>query len=303
MTDTALAQTDLAASFHHCRRLTQRTAGNFYYSFLTLPSEVRRDMCALYAFMRVSDDLGDDDSVPLEQRRTNLATWRESVAQTLSSGHSNHAVLPALVDVVERRAIPRELLSDVIDGIEMDLAPVAFETFAQLERYCYHVAGAVGLCCIHVWGFEGRAARQQAIECGLAFQLTNILRDLAEDAARGRTYLPREDLDRFGYTPADLAASVNDERFVRLMAFEVERAKASYERSKPLSTSINPVGRPVLAAMRRIYGGLLQEIERRNYDVFTRRVALPRWKKLAIAATARWTRVGEQSNDQEDLLR
>ena len=288
MMQTASRQSDLEASFQHCRRLTRQTAKNFYYSFLTLPADVRRDMYALYAYMRVCDDLGDDMTVPLEERRANLAEWRNSVTDAFDSGSSPHPVLPALADVVRRRNVPTEPLLDVIDGVEMDLSPVAFETFAQLENYCYHVAGAVGLCCIHVWGFQGEAAREHAIQCGLAFQLTNILRDLAEDADNGRVYLPREDLDRFEYSPADLAARVNDHRFQQLMTFEVERARNFYKQSQPLADSLDPVGRPVLLAMRRIYGGLLTEIERRDYDVFTRRVSLPKWKKLTIAGSSLW---------------
>ncbi|HEX6985147.1 MAG TPA: phytoene/squalene synthase family protein [Planctomycetaceae bacterium] len=278
----------LDASFTYCRRLTKRTAKNFYYSFLTLPADVRRDMCALYAYMRVCDDLGDEAAVPVETRRARLAEWRRDVVRALEAGETAHPVLPALAEVARRRGVPADALLDVVDGVEMDLSPVRYETFGALADYCYHVAGAVGVCCIHVWGFEGSAARERAIDCGLAFQLTNILRDLAEDSRMGRVYLPAEDLDRFGYGPDEIAAGVIDDRFRRLMAFQVARARDYYRRSEPLSRDVAPAGRPVLAAMRRIYGGLLDEIERRDYDVFRGRVSLPRWKKLAIAAAAMW---------------
>lgn len=286
MTPPPAIANDLATSFDHCRRLTRRTAKNFYYSFLTLPADVRRDMCALYAYMRVCDDLGDDTSIPTEQRREALTRWREDVIAALRGDQTIHPVLPALADVVSRRQVPHEPLLDVIDGVEMDLAPVRYDTFEALADYCYHVAGAVGICCIHVWGFQGDEATDRAIDCGAAFQLTNILRDLGEDARMGRVYLPREDLDRFGYSESDLAAGRLDDRFRRLMAFEVARARDYYRQAEPLAQMVSPTGRPVLAAMRRIYGGLLGEIERRHYDVFHHRISLPRWRKLAIVAAA-----------------
>lgn len=282
------ARRDRQASFRYCQQLARKTAKNFYFSFLTLPADVRRDMCALYAYMRVCDDLGDDTSIPLEERRGLLAEWRHSVALALENGPADHPVLPALVEVVERRKVPTDPLLEVIDGIEMDLSPFEITTFAQLENYCYHVAGTVGLCCIHVWGFTGDEPRDLAIECGLAFQLTNILRDLAEDAQNGRCYLPREDFERFGYPPEGLAQGLYNDNFREFMRFQCNRARRCYDQSEPLARQLSPVGRPVLLAMRRIYGGLLEEIERRDFDIFRERVSLPIWKKLAIAAQSYW---------------
>ncbi|MEX0717610.1 MAG: squalene synthase HpnC [Planctomycetaceae bacterium] len=304
----------LSASFAWCRALAKRTAGNFYYSFLTLPRERRRDMCALYAFMRVSDDIGDEAGDSIAERQARLAEWREDVAVALDrrppidrcepQGPTNrerraadggscpsraHPLWPALSDIVRRHGIPSEHLFAVLDGVRMDLDGARFETFADLERYCYHVAGAVGLCCIHVWGFDhNRAdeARRAAIDCGLAFQLTNILRDLKEDAAAGRVYLPLEDLARFGYPPARIATGERNAAFAELMRFEVARARAYYARAERLFDLLEPAGRPILKAMLRIYGGLLDEIERRGYDVYSSRVALPRHRKLWIALAA-----------------
>jgi phytoene synthase len=169
--------------------LARRTAGNFYFSFLTLPGPLFRDMCALYAFMRISDDLGDDESVSIDRRRELLAAWRQSLGRALDGDPRDHPALPALADAVGRHSVPREHLFAVLDGVAMDLKPAGFETFEELSKYCYHVAGAVGLCCIHVWGFHDDRAIPAAIDCGLAFQLTNILRDLGEDARAGRVYL------------------------------------------------------------------------------------------------------------------
>ena len=174
----------------------------------------------------------------------------------------------------------------MIDGVESDLQPRSFATFDDLSRYCYQVAGAVGLCCVHIWGFRDERAIPRAIDCGTAFQLTNILRDLGEDAAMGRVYLPAEDLQRFGVTASDLAEHRRGERFTELMRFQVDRARSFYEKSRELFDYLERPGKPILAAMLRIYGGVLDEIERRGYDVFTRRVSLSRGKKLRIALGA-----------------
>lgn len=270
----------LEASFAWCKTLAKRTAGNFYFSFLTLPADQLRDMCVLYAFMRVTDDLGDNEDLSLEERHAALVNWRAELEAALSGGEPNHPLFPALVDLVTRHRIPPKYLVAVIEGVQTDLDPQGFETFADLENYCYHVAGAVGLCCIHVWGFEGKDAIPLAIDCGTAFQLTNILRDLGEDAAMDRVYLPREDLERFDYHPADIAAHCRDERFNELMQFEVARAREYYARAMQLFPQLKSTGKPIYAAMLRIYGGLLDEIERRHYDIYSQRVRLPKWRKL-----------------------
>ncbi|MCA9067433.1 MAG: phytoene/squalene synthase family protein [Planctomycetaceae bacterium] len=276
----------LEASFAWCKALTKRTAGNFYFSFLTLPADQLRDMCVLYAFMRVTDDLGDNEDQSSEARETALVAWRTELESALSEEQANHHLFPALVDLVNRHRIPPEYLIAVIEGVQTDLNPQGFETFADLENYCYHVAGAVGLCCIHVWGFEGEEAIPLAIDCGTAFQLTNILRDLGEDAAMGRVYLPREDLERFDYHSADIAAHCRDERFDELMQFEIARAREYYTKAARLLPLLKSTGKPIFAAMLRIYGGLLDEIERRQYDIYSQRVRLPRWKKLWISFDA-----------------
>jgi 15-cis-phytoene synthase len=252
-------------------------------------------MNALYAFNRITDDIGDDESVPIAERQSRLAAWREMVQAALGSqGLDVHSIqslaptcLPAIADMVARAGIPHEYLFAVIEGVELDLHPVDVATFGELERYCYHVAGAVGLCCIHVWGFhDSPAVRPLAIDCGLALQLTNILRDLAEDADRGRLYLPEEDLVRFGYSADELRRREMNSAFRDLMQFEVSRARSYYERGAELLGHLAPPGRPILRTMLDIYGGLLNEIEHRKYDVFSTRVSLPKWKKLWFAGRA-----------------
>lgn len=277
----------LAASYETCRRITQRAAHNFHFSFLTLPRDKYEAMCALYAFMRLTDDLGDDVTQPLVSRRTALREWGAAVQAAIEQQDTSaHPILPAFADTVHRYAIPWKYLSAVLTGVERDLEPVRIQNFQELSDYCYLVAGTVGVCCIHIWGFTDDEAIPIAIDCGFALQLTNILRDVAEDWSLGRIYLPAEDFERFGYTEADLSAQVQDARFRDLMRFEADRARSSYKRAERLFFWLEPAGRPILRAMLEIYGGLLEEIEKRRYDVFSQRVSLPQWKKLWIAGKA-----------------
>ena len=273
----------LDESIAWCKALTKRTAGNFYFSFLTLPAQQQQDMCVLYAFMRVTDDLGDDLDQPQDAREAALTAWKSELEDALTGNAPEHPVFPALQELVSRHRIPAEYLQAVIEGVQSDIDPQGFETFSELSDYCYQVAGAVGLCCIHIWGFEGQEALPLAVDCGTAFQLTNILRDLGEDAAMGRVYLPREDLDRFDYHESEIRARCRDERFHDLMTFEVARAREHYAKARELFAHLKPAGKPILAAMLRIYGGLLDEIVKRDFDVYSRRVKLPRWRKLWIS--------------------
>ena len=292
----------LSQSYDYCRELTGRTAHNFRFSFLTLPSDKRQAMNALYAFSRITDDLGDDEAVTIELRRARLAAWRASLRKVLNisscdeqanSADSseagmffNHPAHLAIADTVSTHCIPLQSLFAIIDGVEQDLQPVEMKTFGELERYCYLVAGAVGQCCIHIWGFHDERAVSLATDCGLAFQLTNILRDIREDVERGRIYLPEEDLVRFGYSADDVRQHVMNDAFLQLMRFQTARAQTYYKRAEQLFLYLDPPGKPVLRTMLDIYGGLLKEIERRNFDVFTKRISLPRWKKLWFAGRA-----------------
>ncbi|MBX3437537.1 MAG: phytoene/squalene synthase family protein [Planctomycetaceae bacterium] len=274
----------VAESFRYCRGLARRTGRNFYFSFLTLPKPLFLDMCALYAFMRVTDDLGDDESRSPVQRQAALRSWRGELESILAGEPATHPAAAAVGDMQRRHAIPADYLRAVISGVEQDLHPAGFETFTELTDYCYHVAGAVGLSCIHIWGFTDTEAKDRAVDCGTAFQLTNILRDLRADAQVGRVYLPREDLQRFDYSADDLRNGVRDERFRRLMQFQVQRARSYFERGAALHPLLARPGRPILASMIGIYGRLLRTIERRDYDVFSQRIELSKRIKLTIAA-------------------
>ncbi|QDV36004.1 phytoene/squalene synthase family protein [Tautonia plasticadhaerens] len=278
----------LAESYRFCNALSRREAKNFYYSFLLLPPGLRRSMCALYAFLRHTDDLADEPGT-IGAKRASLVGWRSGLDRALDGAPSlDWPGLPALADAVRRHAIPPRFLHAVIDGVEMDLEPRPFATFQDLHGYCYRVASAVGLCCIHIWGYdsEGGEAERLAESCGVALQLTNILRDVREDAQLGRVYLPMEDLDRFGVSPEELTATSPSDRLRELLAFQGERAYGFYGESGPLIRLVAPVGRPVLAAIVGIYRALLDEIARRDYDVLASRVALPAWRKAAITAGA-----------------
>jgi phytoene synthase len=280
---------DLARSYTFCQRLARREAGNFYHAFRVLPGPQQRAMCALYAFMRIADDL-TDGSEPPEEKQAALSIWRRQFREAMA-GQYHHALHAAFHHTMDSYAIPCEYLEAVLDGVEMDLFQTCYATFPELYRYCYRVASAVGLACIHIWGFSDERAKLYAESAGIAFQLTNILRDLPEDAGRGRVYLPGEDLQRFGYGWDDLRHHVRNDAFRDLMEFEVARARHYYQEGRALSRLLPSAGRAVFQVMMRTYEGLLDAIVEREYDVFSSRVSLSRWHKLRLvvqAMPARW---------------
>jgi len=265
-------------SYEYCRRVARHRAKNFYYSFVLLSAPQRNAMCAIYAFMRYCDDLSDEPGANLAA----IDKWRAEMEAALEGNFSDHPVWPAFYHTVRRFCIPHQYFREMIDGVRSDLEPRRFETFDQLYRYCYQVASVVGLTIVHIFGFDTKSALPLAEKCGVAFQLTNILRDIREDAERGRIYLPIEDLHRFGVREESLSAGRRDEGFLKLMAFEAERARAYYNESRPLLDLIHPRSRASLWALISIYSRLLELIELSNYDVFRRRVRLPLWEKSWI---------------------
>lgn len=269
--------TSVEESYAFCRRIAKSRARNFYYSFILLSREQKNAMCAVYAFMRFCDDLSDEQGA----NAAAIAQWRAELDQALQGRYSGHPVWPAFHDSVQRYGIPHSYFHEMIEGVSSDLSPRVFETFEQLYAYCYQVASVVGLTTIHIFGFDSPGALPLAEKCGIAFQLTNILRDVREDADNSRVYLPSEDLIRFG---ADLGK--HDANFVRLMSFEAQRARSYYEQSQPLVELIHKRSRPSLWALIQIYRRLLDRIERSNYDVLNRRISLPVWEKLSIVARA-----------------
>lgn len=273
--------TELDRSYALCGRVARRAAKNFYYSFLLLPRAQRRAMCALYAFLRRTDDLGDNDSA-VDVRRAALLRWRESLERALR-GTFDDPLLPALADTVARYDISPAHLQAVIDGVEMDLVNTSYATFDELEVYCERVASAVGLACVRIWGCRDPRADEPARQCGIALQLTNILRDVHEDLRYGRVYLPQEDLLRYEYPIEALRRGERDGRFRALMRFEVERAEGYYERGAALARYLEGDSRAIFWTMISTYRALLDEIKRRDGDVLSSRVRLTAWRKWRIA--------------------
>ncbi len=273
----------LEESYRRCGEIARRTGKNFAYSFISLPAEKRRAMCAIYAFMRRSDDIADGAGNPA-LASAGLKQWRASVNAALADGKCDDPILPALVDTVQRYRIENRYFHELLDGTEMDQAVTRYETFDQLYRYCYHVASVVGLVVLPVFGFKDDAVKVSGEACGIAFQLTNILRDVKEDAQLGRIYLPAEDRQRFGVSDADILDSNFTPGFVELMEFEVARAREFYVKAQPLLGLIDADSRSTLAVMIGIYGGILDKIEHTGYAVFDGRVRLSTGEKLWIVA-------------------
>lgn len=271
-------QCRVSVSYHYCEQIARRCAANFYHAFRLLPAKQRSSMCALYAFLRISDDLADEPGEPTVIRAS-LQQWRLDFEDAMK-GIYRHPLHPALHDTVEQHQIPVQYLREALDGVEMDGEINRYDTFDDLYQYCYRVASVVGLSCIHIWGFNDSRALELAESAGIAFQLTNILRDLREDIERDRIYLPSEDFERFGYTEQDLRQRRRTPEFEQFMQFQVERAHDFYRRSESLKDYLSRPGKAVFLVMHRTYRGLLSAIEKNRYNVFDSRIRLSRWKKL-----------------------
>jgi 15-cis-phytoene synthase len=284
----------LARAYAECRAIARREAKNFYYAFLALPAPRRNAICAVYAFMRQADDLADDESLSREERRRRLDVWMEGWRGVARGGEAANPVFLAVRDATKRYRIPPALLEELVAGVTMDLrqdesdAPDTYATFADLYRYCYLVASVVGLVCIRIFGYADARAEKLAEETGIAFQLTNILRDVSEDAARKRVYLPLEELAAHGVALDSLlgraphAPPTAKER--ALLDSIAQRAEGYYESAQKLLPLIDRESRPALRVLVTIYHALLQRIERADYDVFTRRVSVSTATKVRILA-------------------
>jgi phytoene synthase len=300
----------LNAAYAVCREIARREAKNFYFAFVALPEPRRNAICAIYAFMRQADDLADDDSLPRDERRRRLDAWLANWRGVCHGGDSSDLVFFAVQDAVARFNIPLNLLDELVAGVTMDLdrsstagcpilsapfaervgnhAPGTYATFADLYRYCYLVASVVGLVCIHIFGYTDPRAEKLAEETGIAFQLTNILRDVAEDAGRNRVYLPLEDLAAHNVSLDSLlrrahgAPPTANER--ALLASIAQRAEDYYKSAQELLPLIDRESRPALWVLVAIYHGLLKRIRRADYDVFLQRACVPMPQKLFIMA-------------------
>ena len=284
----------LDAAYAACRAIARREAKNFYYAFVALPIARRNAICAIYAFMRKADDLADDESLSIAERRSHLDAWLAEWRAVCAGGVTADPVFLAVRDATERFQIPLGLLDELVAGVTMDLEPAAsdapdtYATFNDLYRYCYLVASVVGLVCIRIFGYTDPRAEKLAEETGIAFQLTNILRDVAEDAARSRVYLPLEDLAEHGVSLDSLlhrppgAPPTLDERV--LLAVIAQRAEDFYRSARKLMPLIDRESRPALWVLVSIYHALLKRIRLADYDVFSQRVTVPLRQKLGILA-------------------
>jgi phytoene synthase len=280
-----------------CRAIAKSKAKNFYSAFAALAEPQRNAICAIYAFMRQADDLADDESVPREERSRRLAEWLAGWRRACQGDESTDPIFIAVRDATQRFSIPLGLLDEVVAGVTRDLQPSAndgpdtYATFADLYGYCYQVASVVGLVCIRVFGYHDPAAEKLAEETGIAFQLTNILRDVAEDADRNRVYLPLEDLRTHGVSvesllrrPPGAPPNANERA---LLAEIAGRAEGYYRSARALLPLIDRKSRPAMWVLISIYHGLLERIRRADYDVFSHRVRVPLAQKMGIVALGR----------------
>jgi phytoene synthase len=282
-------ESQLAVAYSVCRSIARRSAKNFYYAFLVLPKPKRQALCAVYAFMRRCDDITDDALLPLRERREKLDTWLNDFHRVLAGQPTDEPVLLALTDTQRKYRIPVELLDQLAYGTAMDVQEtepseltVQYRTFDDLYVYCYRVASVVGLVCIRVFGYRDSGAEPLAERLGLAFQLTNIIRDVKEDAAMGRVYIPQEDLLNHGISAEELRSATDAARLRPLLAMEADRAREFYTSADELIPLIDEDSQPALWVLATIYRRLLEKIALRQYDVFNGRVGLTVREKLSI---------------------
>ena len=271
------------ADYARCAAVTRQSSSNFYYAFMLLPAERRRALYAVYAFCRFIDDIADDGAAAEPARL--LERWRLELRKVFS-GAVERPVSRALADNVRRFEIPQRYFEEVIDGVAMDLTRTRYATFEELSLYCRRVASAVGLICIEIFGYRNPATRVYAERLGLAFQLTNIIRDVREDAARDRIYLPLEDLDRFGVTERAILQSAYTPGFNQLMAFEAARARQFYQEAAAALAPEDKSSMVAAEGMRLIYSALLERISRSGYRVFDRRLSVSAPRKLLLIGRA-----------------
>ncbi|MFZ0732460.1 MAG: phytoene/squalene synthase family protein [Candidatus Sulfotelmatobacter sp.] len=287
------AAPQLVMAYSVCKGITRSAAKNFYYGFLVLPRRKREALCAVYAFMRRCDDITDDPKLSLPERRQKLDAWLDALHHAQQGQPTDDAILLALTDAQRRFAIPAGLLDELAHGTAMDIEDsataenppgltVQYNTFEDLRLYCYRVASVVGLVCIHVFGYRDPAAEPLAENCGLAFQLTNIIRDVKEDASMGRIYFPQEDLAQFGLTAQDFFGTPAPARFRPVLEHEAARARKYYASGDELISYISEDSQPALWVLVHIYRSLLEKIAAKQYDVFTAKVSLSTWEKLRI---------------------
>ena len=273
----------LSNAYEECRLITKREAKNFYYAFLTLPAAKRRAIYAAYAFCRHCDD-AVDEVASLDDKQATLLQITTRLDEAYR-GQPQGPVFTALVHTARTWEIPQSYFQDVIRGVEMDLTNNRYHTFEDLRLYCYRVASVVGLICLQIFGYSHPRAKDYAVDLGLAMQLTNILRDVQEDLARDRIYLPQEELHRFGYSEQELKKEVRNDAQRRLIAFQVERAQSLFQSGAKVLPYLSPRSRACPAVLAAIYTRILRRIPSNDYNVFGGRISLSGPEKLLVMTT------------------
>ena len=265
----------------YCQQKAAASGSSFYYSFLFLPAEKRQAIMALYAFCREVDDVVDECSDPA-MAQAKLAWWRTEIA-ALYAGHPSHPVTQSLATALGRFDLAQELMQEIIDGMEMDLTGARYASFSDLHLYCYRAASVVGLLAAEIFGYQNRQTLKYAHDLGLAFQLTNIIRDVGEDARRGRIYLPVDELQRFNVPAADILNSRYSDNFRALMEFQYQRAEATYEKALGQLPAVDRKSQKAGLIMAAIYRATLREIAHDGYQVLHQRISLTPLRKLWLA--------------------
>ena len=295
------ADAALREDYARCASITRRSSSNFYYAFMLLPAERRQALYSVYAVCRFIDDIADDAAGDEAggQPATRLARWREELERVFN-GSPTHAISRALAYNVRRFAIPRRYFEEIIDGVEMDLGRTRYASFEELRLYCYRVASAVGLVCIEIFGYRNPRTREYAENLGIAFQLTNIIRDLSEDAARGRIYLPLEDLARFDVSEDEILRGADTLELRRLLEHEVERARSFYAQAENALAAEDRAAMVCAEAMRSIYRALLERIASKGCGVVGRRhrISTPR-KLYLVGRTWAGTRLRARGRERD----
>lgn len=273
----------------HSEQIARQSRSNFYPAFAFLPKDQRKGLAAVYAVSRLIDD-AVDQAVSSETARHEISLWRQRIWSCYQDGlPDEHPLLGELSETIRHFDIPYYFFEDLLKGVEMDLVKKRYETFGDLEIYCYHVAGTIGLICNQIFGIPKREYEEYALLLGTAFQLTNILRDIGSDLKQGRIYIPLEDFRRFRYTPEDLQNQVRDHRFFSLMKFEVARAHGYFEQAEKVLTEKQRRQLVSAEVMRRFYFCLLKKIERQKFPSLKKRVSLSLWQKAWILGRS-WVR-------------
>ena len=281
----AASKSELELAYADCQIITRREAKNFYYAFITLPKEKRRAIYAAYAFCRHCDD-SVDEAASEEDKLKALSELQESLDSTYRGSPPTSTFL-ALADTAERYDIPQDHFREIILGVESDLVKTRYRNFDELRQYCYRVASVVGLVCLQIFQYRDEAAREYAVDLGLAMQMTNIMRDVREDWSMGRVYLPQDEMERFGYTEEELSNSVRNDAFVRLLQFQGDRARSYFRSGFRLLPFLSRRSRACPAVLGAIYSRVLDRIQESGYDVLgERRIALSTSEKARITARA-----------------